>query len=572
MRRTCLRMLPFFVEGEDAAEAVPVKADGRLFFVVMARDWPGLSDAVLAVIHDMGFNLSSVFGKRIEDTPLAIFIMEIDPESNNIKDPDNFVNEVKSILRFVASGSFNIRHILDVLRRKITIYLRIRKEVERLMEKGAIKREEGEEILREDGELMKFVRSRSVAYLEERSPETLAFIVHQQVKLLNKARREPEKIHVEYHTFEVGPEGNRIHKMAGYTLVGKAGVLTMAKVLQAFRTHGVVDRYRKEFITPDGLAVVRVEVDLNNNFNILGVARELHNLPDSTHDDFEEIAGEEVFQRMVRKFLESEYLTSKVPQFFSMRVASDFYRVAIVGPLNGESVRSLRNKIETAMDKHNLIVSDLRITPLSDADGEDAVVAMMKVQPRFSARHSTIRSNIKSAVSKIYTDIRNFDETLRMLAGTRLHMLYDNLGESIPRKIISSIFYSIEDDLRFMMPDDELIRLISHIFKATEIFMEARTNKGSKDKKDRKERAKTRHNLKLKKGEAYTSTIGDFEITTIVSEEPLSSQEKDEISDTVGELISSVQFYGNYTYTFRKPKEAGDGNGSAEGTERMAQG
>ena len=510
-----------------------VDVEGGTYFLVVAKDWPGLSDASLAVVHEKGYNLSMVFGVQVVDTPYSVMIMQISPNSNTdqkrlLRDRE----EIVTLLRTVAKGGLDIRTILGAESRKLRVYDRVLKEIDRMVEEGKLTRKLKARIVGDEGELIKFIRSRTIAYLEERSPRTLAEIVKMQVELADKARKNPGNVYVDFHLFKVGPEGKRNKDMVGFTIVGKSGLVKLSDVLHVFRKQGIVERYRKEFILPDGISVVRVEIDGTYQKMLMTLKEELQNLR-VPQDDEEVAPGEEIFGRMVSDRLMREYETSGIPQLLTMHVTGNIYRASAVGPLLGETEEEAEDRIEEAFRKRNLTVTDA-IVKFFGKDEKRTGLYIIKFHPNVPIKH--VHERVKDAFRELFgpeKGIRDFDESLRRINYEKLSALYEMLSENVPRKFIGDIFYSLKDELRIMESVDVLAAIISHIFSSVEAFLEKRQGGG----KDRG---------------IYSTTVSRYAITTIVCDKSCSKEERERFQKKYGRRISRLSIYGSEVQTYMK--------------------
>lgn len=517
-----------------------VELDGEVYFLVAAMDWPGLSDASLAVIHDKGYNLSMLFGIQIEDTPYSVVIMKIaemgEMDRERLKRDRE---EMVSLLRTVAKGGLDIRTLLGAEGRKLRVYDRVLKEIDRMVAEGKMSERMKAKIVGEDGELIKFIRSRTVAYLEERSPRTLAEIVKMQVELAEKAREKPDNVFVGYHIFKVGPEHKRDQTMIGFTVVGRSGLVKLSDVLHIFRGQGIVERYRKEFILPDGIAVVRVEIDGTYQHRIMSLRAELQNLTDTQEGEDEIAPGEEIFGRMVSDRLIREYEESGVPQLLTMRMNKNIYRASAVGPLLGETEGEAEDRLEEVFREHRFTVQEAIVKSLKGKDRKIGLY-VLKLQPNVPMRH--VHDKVKGVFISLFGKVRDFDESLRKINYRKLTTLYEILAENVPRKFIGSIFYSLKDELRIMEPTEVIARIISHIFSSVEAFLE------ESEKKNRKQQPNKA---------TYSTTVSRYLVTSVVSRQPLSKEEREELQERYGERVSRLNIYGNEVQTFvkRLPKD-----------------
>lgn len=172
-RNVCLKI----IEGDKK---------GRIFLV--AKDWPGLQDAISTAIHERGFNLDFFMG-FVLDKGLAGIIAEINFKSEDIKNKFRAEKDfLKKYLPDIARFDPWMKGLLDSTASKLRIF----REVLRILRKEVRKRRLVKEIITETE---KFFSSRSWAYIGERNPQDLAQQILMQIEL-RKIVREHGGIHV----------------------------------------------------------------------------------------------------------------------------------------------------------------------------------------------------------------------------------------------------------------------------------------------------------------------------------------------------------------------------------------
>ncbi|NPB03515.1 MAG: hypothetical protein GXO39_03760 [Thermotogae bacterium] len=535
----CVEMM-HQLESREVPQVALVEMGASLYFLVAAKDWAGLSNASLSAIHQKGYNLSFVLGIQVKGTSYSLMIMQLENlDEEKLKKLKQDRDEIVRALRVVARGNFDIRELLGSEEKKLQIYQSVRRILQRKAESGEISKKIADLILSEDGELVKFVRSRTKAYLGERSPETLAEIVIMQAKLIEKARRNPDTPHVSYHTFEVGRsggknDGKRKHFMVGYTIAGRFGLITLHKVLRIMAKNNIVTRFSKEFITPDGIEVVRVEIDApKEQWKKKDLARKLENASNYLEKPRLTAPGEEFIGRMVIERLVAEYNSSGIPQLVVLPIEEDIYYVVAVGPMIG-TAREMEHRLREVFTKRNLTI----LSPDFLKENPDKRLAIIKMRLQIPENVHNIHNTVKQALEEIYSEVRDFDATLRKKIYEKLSYLYEALRETIQRPFISSIFHSLKDSIRIFEKETFLAEVMNHIFSSVESYMEYTENKERKDDE--------------KKTSVFAVDVGKRRITTVVSKGEVDTTQLREMEKEYGEIISHVKIYGRNAYTFMK--------------------
>jgi ACT domain. len=223
--------------------------NGEVFFVVVAKDWAGLLDAVSSVIHDRGYNIKRIFAGVLHPSDYALIVLSISslkPDSEILKDKQGIIE----ILRIAAKGGIGLKSLISISGVKIRKYKEVVDEIVKMVPK-----EELQFLLGDQGEVIMFIRSRTEAYLEDRDARTLAEIIVWQNRLYRYVKENPSLVKVFFHNFTT-TKGMR---MSGITVVGLDKYVSLDSVLSVLSEEGIEKVYEKEFIYPEGISVVRLK-------------------------------------------------------------------------------------------------------------------------------------------------------------------------------------------------------------------------------------------------------------------------------------------------------------------------
>ncbi|MEO0217571.1 MAG: hypothetical protein ABIL72_03440, partial [candidate division WOR-3 bacterium] len=281
---------------------------------VIAKDWAGIMDAVLGIFHDEGFNIHFAYAVATENDE-AIIVLKIKnlKESEIIKLEEN-KNKFLSLLKTAIKGGISLTRLLNIGTKKVKIYNEVMDKLREICSD-----EDYREITSDNGELIKFILSRSEQYLSERKIEDLAYIVYKSYEL-QKEFLKSKNVQVDIHNFETIKE-----KLTGITIVGNYENVSLDDVLDALEEviGNFQRKFDKEFITDLGFVVIRLEIsDKDGNFIskekhpiILNYLREEFSKPKEKRTKFFKIrTGMELYGRILIPYLISETERTSIPQ------------------------------------------------------------------------------------------------------------------------------------------------------------------------------------------------------------------------------------------------------------------
>lgn len=436
---------------------------------VVARDWAGIMDAVLGIFHDEGYNIHFAYAVATEKDE-AIIVLKI----KNLKEMDivrliENKNKFLSLLKTAIKGGFSLTRLLNIGTKKIKIYNEV---MDRLKEISSI--EEYKEIVSDNGELMKFILSRSEQYLSERRPEDLAYIVYKSYKL-QKEFLKTGKVQVDIKNYTTTKE-----KLTGITLVGYHENVSLDDLLDALKE--LIGNYQrkfdKEFITDEGAVVIRLEItDDKGDFIeeekhalIVNYLKEEFSKPKEKRSKFFKIrAGMELYGRILIPYLISEVERTTVPQMLILPedIETDRIdlRVFIIFP--NSVPYSENNLVETIKNKGFLILS------IESKTRKDIKFIHMKLSAQLMnfENEMDVYNSLKSAIIKIIPNIRDFDEGMRNLNVQKLSEVIQIVGNKVSEKVVKRLFYQYDDVLRLNLSAYEIAEEIKLIYNLLTRFL-----------------------------------------------------------------------------------------------------
>ncbi len=452
-------------EGEVQVE-VCVDESGTppyLSIVIVGKDWPGLVNTISGELHEMGFNICFILGARARTTDLAIVLMK-----SRIEDPEklDFIRKnlpnLKRTLKMIAAGGSSIQKLVHIGSKKISVYI----NVYRALEKMATP-EEFKEITKEEGELEKFVLSRSEAYLTERSPETLARIILQNYRMIQELRKKSHGVIVTAWNFKTTRED-----LTAVTVAGFEKDLSLDDVLDRLRAFypEFKRKYDKQFTTPDGITVIHIEITDENERPL--PEEKLKILVESLKSDLSKprrkaymgiIFGGEIFGRIVIPQLVTEYSKSEIPQLYIIPIDTRpneiTYKIMLIGPLKENmTAETMTNEIVRNIEKHQGLEVVSYKYPSRVGKGF-VFIFSVKARRAYFTNEDEIYDVIKKTIEKIIPKIRDFDEGMRIQDRQKLkeiEKIFESRNLDIDEKFMKEYFYSIDDFLRFQATASDL--------------------------------------------------------------------------------------------------------------------
>ena len=147
---------------------------------VLAEDWPGMSNSILGLIHHRSRNVQFIKGFTVEFKKkiVGIVILAFNIYSKN--ELDVFKKERKSLIKTIkeaAVGSVSKYILQDEEAVKSEIFSQILKRIKKIYTEDDI-----DQLINENGQVLKFVLSRTRKYLEERKTNDLADFILENFK------------------------------------------------------------------------------------------------------------------------------------------------------------------------------------------------------------------------------------------------------------------------------------------------------------------------------------------------------------------------------------------------------
>jgi hypothetical protein len=435
-----------------------------MLFGVLSRDWPGLSNACLGVLHEIGWNVDFVKGfsiRRKKDSLGIVIIGVMTPSKDQYSRLEIQSHTITEKLHKAAEGSKAKAHLMAEEMRKLEIYSQVIAEIEK-QDQG----ENLEALIGLNGEVFKFFAARSHDYIENRSTADIARQIIRNYAFIKNARETGSSIHLDISNFETKREG----VFTGVTVAGPASMLNLEDCL---KTIGVTVpdfqlKHNREFTTDSGISLYRIEfVDmLGNPLGDMDQAKMrkafstlVLNKNRNRAQWIESIGGFEQYARAIIPLLVREAQNTNKTQVYqsvgqTTNVSIDF-KVIVVVPRPGDLKKKLVNKTVNAIESVPGLTI-LAVKPAVTYENAQVFIIDLRADLLVMENVETIYRSIKEKIHAALGEFRDFDEGMRTLDTEKLKMIRRRI-EGVDKSLIRELYYSIEDFFRIGASMDELI-------------------------------------------------------------------------------------------------------------------
>ncbi len=434
---------------------------------VIAGDWPGFSEAVLAPVHEKGWNLSYISGVSLEmeGTQLGIIIFLI--KLQNEEGLKKFIqdkNEIMRNIRSISIGSLAKRLLLRVESKRLEVYSKVVDIIEKKANKEDLKY-----LLGPEGEAFKFFASRTKAYITERSSVDLAMEIINNYKIQKDVLKSKGEIQIYIKNLKTSRE-----HLTGITVGVFERDMLLKEILDAlsFVLPDTKIVYNKEFTTPDGVLIARIEMcDEEGNPYLPSYHKRIKKVLKRLYTKgraesgrvLETQRGFEHYMRAIIPLLLKEFNKSKFPQvFFSITESTEFsleFKIIIV-----TKKKDPEKKIRKLLEKFDRIDGLTLLSTLQPKVYGDSIVLVFDVRgdlDKFKSQ-SDLYDEAKKVIKKVVGEIRDFDEGMRKIDTIKLQSVLKNLPD-IPEMKIKRIYYSLEDFWRMNASTSDITKIIEFI-------------------------------------------------------------------------------------------------------------
>ena len=430
--------------------------DGYLItLVVAAADWPGLVDTVTGIVHEKGLNISFIYGIMSEDEKNACLLSKIFiKEKINREDLEKTVRKLKSLIKSFAKGGHSIKKVLSLGVEKIEILEMVKKELKKILSP-----EEQKAVFAPGGELEIFIISRSEAYLKERRPEDLAKIIATNYRFIKRLRERGMGIEVTVDNIKTTKE-----KLSAITVAGFERELSIDDVFDSLRDFlpDFKRKYDKQFITPDGITVIRIEFTdakdkplRKEDLELLEAHLKRTLVVKKFRSPLNVKVGAEILGRMIIPRIIDDCNSSGVTQVYILPVDvsrnSVSFRITIA--------TKDPNVYDKLVDNFARIKGFYLITYKAPTKVKEIYIMLFMVRAMLDKFRDEmeIYDKLKNILKESLGDFRDFDEGMRVLDRRKLEKLMAQLtGRGVTEKLIRYYFFSMDDFYRASLSFERL--------------------------------------------------------------------------------------------------------------------
>jgi hypothetical protein len=440
-----------------------------------ASDWPGLGETVIGIVHEKGYNIAFVYGVVSTDGKYAFIAIKIPFPPEKLNDVRFHLEEITEELKRLAREGDQIKaRLVTTGIEKLEILEKIKSAL-----RDIAFPEEYEEISKTGGELEKFVFSRSLAYLKERDPKTLAEIILVGHRFIKKLRQVGMGVEIYIKNIKTERE-----ELTGLTVGGFQKDISMDEVFELIKEvfPNFQRKFDKEFITEDGICMIRVEFTVNNRPLTPEEQKKLEqHLKTNLKQGKIRVPlnikfGGEIFGRALVPKMVDEALTSHIPQVAIIPIEQDkttvTFRIAIVDN-NPEKFDIL---IKNIAKSDGFVLISFR--PPSKVREEYVLFLTVRGLVSFFNSDVELFEKLKDLIRESIGPFRDFDEGLRTIDRKKLEKIYQLISRAnIPEELVRTFYFSIDDFIRTTLSPEKVAEDINFVSKCIQEHLENENNK-----------------------------------------------------------------------------------------------
>ncbi|MBN1695500.1 hypothetical protein JW879_08890 [candidate division WOR-3 bacterium] len=450
---------------------IPKRTSFPVFFSmgIIGKDWPGFSTAILGTIHGKGWNISYESGIRIEanGNELGIIILVIEIKNKPAlkkfqKDKKEIIDNILNI----SEGSLAKRLLLSIESKRLEVYSKVINIIKKECKEDFVP-----DLLGPEGETFKFFASRTKAYITERTPKDLA----EQIITNYRVREEVIKTNgeIQIHTKNIKTTKENLTCIS----VGVYEKELPLKVILGTISFVLPDSkiiYNKEFTTPEGVLIARIEISdrdgkpytLAAHKKIKKVLKRIHEKEkEDTEKGAKAIIGLELYVRAIIPLLVKEFKRSGLPQvyFFLTNSTEFFLEFKIIIVTQKEDAESKSRKIIAGFNK----ITGLKLLSTHqprELENSNLLIFDIKADLDEFEALSELYQKTKKILTETLGKFRDFDEGMREIDSKKIEVIIKN-SPNIPEKQIRKIYFSLEDFWRIGAPSSDILRIVETIHR-----------------------------------------------------------------------------------------------------------
>jgi hypothetical protein len=377
-------------------------------------------------------------------------------------------------LRVVATGSKAKTSLLAGEAKKREIYGHVIEKIKTII----TTQQEREAILKDEGEALKFFASRSESYLEERKYSDLAQQIVMNYHFLQRVRKTGGRPQFRIKNIKTTRE-----HLTGITIAAFERDISLNDWLEAIYL-AVPDytiKYNKEFVTPDGIVVYRIEMcdkkqkpyskkkiqDIKRALMKAHIARRMERV-----QWMELMGGFEHYLRAIIPLLIKEYSLSRKPQVYiniaQMTTFLAKFKILVVTGTSSTGKTGNAYTITEIMEKENGI-SIISAKPSKKYGDVEVDIIDIGADLASFTNIEDIYRIIRRCIRNVIGDFRDFDEGMRKLEVTKLLSVKEKL-KSYPENFVREFYYRLDDFYRIGADPEEIAEQIKLGIKGLELF------------------------------------------------------------------------------------------------------
>lgn len=432
----------------------------------LAVDWPGMANSIMGIIHHHSQNVLFVKGFTLSHHERQIGVVILAFDLPNETDYNRFITKKDELMRRIRDasvGSISKAMLLDDETVKFEIYNDL---LAWLRKHDSRPEAERDKPLREEGEALKFISSRSREYLEERKLSDLGQQIKDNCRFVERVRtgKATEVIHIKNIK-------TRFEHLTGITFVCREILISIEDFLKALNyiLPECIIKFHKSFVTEDSIFVYRLEI--TNRYGkplpvplIKKVSAQLHKMITATYNrgihQVKAVGGFEHFARAIIPFLMNEFKTTGMTQlFFNSEKRTEFSidvkMLLVTDPGTDQRLLEIVKRISRIK---GLDIKSMIPPKRYGRNLELDIIKFSANLPEFQtfrAVFEAVKSEISSLLNK---PIRDFDEGIREIDIKVLTELQLTLADMDPA-LIREIFFNLDEMFRIEAPID-LLRIL----------------------------------------------------------------------------------------------------------------
>ena len=452
-------------------------------FGIVSIDWPGMSDSCVGVFHERKWNISFIKGTIVphEGEMLGVVLVGVMVESREKftqlkKEGTVIVHSLKRVAVGDRAKAWLIAREAERYETYMSTITRIREICEG---------ENLDDLIGESGEAVRFFASRPVAYIRERRPTDLATQIINNYEAVRRVRESGGAAQM-----KTGNIKTEAGYLTGISIVGYEKDFALDDCLRAINhvAPGFQIMFNKEFRTPDGIIVYRIEIvdregapfNLKETKRIEGALREL-----AEGRRFERIrwiekfGGVEGYARALIPYLAREQKSSEITQvYITLGQVVELFAEFKILLVSGASDVKLRRMGLKTLDKLDSAKGLSLVSYKTSRGPHNTLVQIIDLRAdlAYFGGPDHVYPRIREILGQVIGDFRDFDRGGRTEEVDKVDKLLQRL-KGLDYLTVREIYFHLDDFYRLGAGVDELAENIETVMSVLERFKKAKTKR-----------------------------------------------------------------------------------------------